>query len=461
MDDDLTTPHTTDRPAKLEDFYALMPNHRYLYVPTHGLWPAESVNARVPKVPVRDHNGTPLYTAKGAPLAIPASHWLDDHRPLDTVTWAPGEAEVIRDKVPKEGGWREKPGAAVFNYYWPPLPLSPDANADDVDPWLRHLEHLYPLQAERDHIQFWLAHRLQKPHQKLNHALVMGGGQGIGKDTLLEPVKRGIGPWNWQDITPRHVTDSRFNGFAKSVIVRINELRDLGDANRFQFYDQMKSYICAPPDVLRVDEKFQPEYYVLNVCAVLYTTNYLTDGMYLPEDDRRHFFAWSHRKKDDAVFGGGYWQRLWGWYASGGIENVVAYLTGLDLSAFDPAAPPPKTDAFYEVVMANRAPEEAEMRDTLDVIAKEDRSYDRPHGVTLALLGKHAISDDFRAWLHDRKNRRALHHRLEACGYSQVRNPERPNDGLWRIRERRVAIYAPQDASPEERIRAAKRIENE
>ncbi len=47
----------------------------------------------------------------------------------------------------------------------------------------------------------------------------------------------------------------RFNGFLKTVILRINEARDLGDVNRFQFYDHMKAYTAAPPDVLRVDEK--------------------------------------------------------------------------------------------------------------------------------------------------------------------------------------------------------------
>ena len=39
-------------------------------------------------------------------------------------------------------------------------------------------------------IRLWMAHRVQRPHEKINHALVLGGDQGIGKDTLLEPVQR-------------------------------------------------------------------------------------------------------------------------------------------------------------------------------------------------------------------------------------------------------------------------------
>ena len=51
--------------------------------------------------------------------------------------------------------------------------------------------------------------------------------QGIGKDTLFEPVKRAVGPWNVAELSPRQMT-GRFNGFAKSVILRINEAHDLG-----------------------------------------------------------------------------------------------------------------------------------------------------------------------------------------------------------------------------------------
>ena len=32
----------------------------------------------------------------------------------------------------------------------------------------------------------WLAHRVQRPQEKINHALFLAGNQGIGKDTVLE-----------------------------------------------------------------------------------------------------------------------------------------------------------------------------------------------------------------------------------------------------------------------------------
>ena len=53
-----------------------------------------------------------------------------------------------------------------------------------------------------------------------------------------------------------------------------SEARDLGEANRFSFYDHMKAFTAAPPDVLRVDEKNLREYSVLNCCGVILTTNH-------------------------------------------------------------------------------------------------------------------------------------------------------------------------------------------
>jgi hypothetical protein len=66
----------------------------------------------------------------------------------------------------------------------------------------------------------------------------------------------------------------RFNGFVKSVILRVSEARDLGDVDRFAFYDHTKVYTAAPPDVLRVDEKYLREHYVLNCTGMIITTNH-------------------------------------------------------------------------------------------------------------------------------------------------------------------------------------------
>jgi hypothetical protein len=287
---------------------------------------------------------------------------------------------------------------------------------------------------------------VQRPQEKVNHALVLGGLQGIGKDSLLEPIKTAVGPWNFADVTPGHLL-GRFNGFVKSVILRVNEVRDLGDVDRFAFYEHLKLYTAAPPDVLRVDEKNLREYAVWNVCAVVITTNHKTDGLYLPADDRRHFVAWSNKTKDD--FLPAYWITLHRWYAAGGDQHVAAYLAAHDLASFDPKAPAPKTPAFWDIVDANRAPEDAELADALEAIGN-------PPATTLAQIAAKA-SPSFADWLHDRKTARQIPHGLETAGYVPFRNPN-AKDGLWKVGQRRNAIYVKQTLTIRERSEAAKEL---
>ena len=141
------------------------------------------------------------------------------------MTWAPGEPELIKGRLIADGGWIPRPGATCFNLYRPPPAITRGDSAKATE-WLDHLHRVYPDDAT--HILKFLAHRVQKPHEKINHALVLGGPQGVGKDTILEPVKRAVGAWNFIEASPQQML-GQFNGFVKSVILRISEARDLGD----------------------------------------------------------------------------------------------------------------------------------------------------------------------------------------------------------------------------------------
>jgi hypothetical protein len=396
----------------LDDFRAYMPMHNYIYTPAREPWPAASINARIPPVPLFEPDGAPLLNRKGEQVEQAASAWLDQNRPVEQMTWAPGRPMIIRNRLVAEGGWTERRGVSCFNLYRPPAIMRGDPN--NAGPWLDHVHRLYPEDVARHTIQ-WLAHRVQKPQDKINHALVLGGPQGTGKDTMLEPAKYAVGPWNFIEVSPGQML-LRFNGYVKSVILRVSEARDLGDMNRYAFYDHMKVYTAAPPDVLRVDEKNLREHSVLNCCGVIITTNHKADGIYLPADDRRHYVAWTNLKKED--FDENYWTTLWGWYDNGGIGHVAAYLANLDISGFNPKAPPPKTAAFWDIVDSSRVPEDAELADVLDQLGN-------PEAITISRVTAEATGE-FLAWICDRKNRRALPHRFEQCGYAPVRNDAAP-----------------------------------
>lgn len=436
-----------------EDFFAYMPQHRFIFIPTRELWPASSVNARIPPIPLEYSDGSPKFNEKGEQIILSASAWLDQYRPVEQLSWYPGEPMLIRDRLIAEGGFIERTGSTIFNLYRPPILLQGDPTA--AGPWLKHVQTVYPDDAP--HIVRWLAHRVKKPAEKINHALLLGGAPGIGKDTLLAPVARAVGVWNFVEVSPVQLL-GRFNGFTKSVILRINEARDLGETNRYAFYEHLKPLTASPPDVLRCDEKNIREHTVPNVTGVIITSNYLTDGVYLPADDRRHYVAWSPLEEGDLE--PSYFDRLYQWYEKeNGYAHVAALLAAFDLEGFNPKAPPTKTAAFWEIVEAERGSEENELGDAIDKLSKaletEPDVLTPADAITLSDLKDAAMSASLTSWLEDPKNRRQIPKRLEKVGYLRVPNPD-ASDGKWKIHGRRQPIYGHRSLTTTARVDAAR-----
>jgi Family of unknown function (DUF5906) len=435
---------------KLSDFQAYLPQHSYIYIPTGHLWPAAAVNAVVPSIPLFNLDGSPRME-NGKQKRMLATTWLDRNQSVQLMTWAPGLPMLIRERLISEGGWFDHPGASCFNLYKPPTIKHGDATK--AGRWVDHVKKVYP--DDWDHIIKWLAHHVQHPEIKVNHNIVIGGQVGVGKDTLLAPAVRAVGPWNCAEVSPEDLFGS-FNGYLKAVLLRVSEARDMGDVNKFQLYERMKTMGAAPPDVLRINEKHLKEHHIVNIVGAIITTNYKTEGIYLAADDRRHYVAWSDVMPSafDSHPGAGdasaYFDAMWHWYEKeGGFEDIAAYLATLDISDFNPKAPPLKTPAFWAIVDANRPGEEAEIMDALDML-------NNPPAITLDCLMAGAAGD-LGAFLHDRKNRKAISHRIVAAGYEIVRN-DAAKDGLWVVKKARKVIYALKSLAVPERIKAAQRL---
>ena len=119
--------------------------------------------------------------------------------------------------------------------------------------------------------------------------------------------------------------------------------------------------------------------------------------------------------------------------------------------------------AFWAIVDANRSPEDSELADAIDRLGKEEGTdangqpvVIRPDVVTIDKIALVA-SGEFAMWIRDPKNRRAIPHRMEECGYSPVRN-KAAKDGLWKINDRRQAVYALNNMDVREQLTAAERL---
>jgi len=369
------------------------------------------------------------------------------------MTWVPGRELVLLDQLQTENGLVSRQGSHTYNQYQPTA-LKP-GDAKKAGPWLDHCKTVYG--DEADHMIVWLAHRVQRPWEKINHSLVMGGVQGIGKDTILEPVKRAVGSSNFKEVSPREMVEDNFNDYVRAVILRISEAHDLGEVNRFAFYERNKVLTAAPPDVLRCNCKNMSAIYLPNVVGVIQTTNHRYTAIYLPPDDRRHFVLWSTKVKED--FTDAYWNKLWAYYDNGGDGHVMAHLLQLDISAFNPKAPPPKTAAWHDIVEANATPEDVELADALDALGKDDPNNKdqkiRPDVVTIEKIKAHA-ADGLRGWLSDRRNARTINHRFERCGYEVIR--AHSNEGRWIIDRTRQVVFAKKSLTKPQQYQEAEKL---
>jgi hypothetical protein len=201
--------------------------------------------------------------------------------------------------------------------------------------------------------------------------------------------------------------------------------------------------LVTPPNTMRVNEKYLREYYIENVIGLIYTTNY-RDALYLPHDDRRHYVAFAECTAAD--FPSDYWNTLWHWLLhEDGFAHVAAYLHSINLSNFDPKAPPRKTAAFLAMADCGTAP-----MDAIDALKN-------PPALTIAMLA--ATPGSGFDWLLQPKARRAMPHRLERCGYLPHRN-SKAKDGLWRVKDRRQTVYVRADLQPEDKQGHAEKLSN-
>jgi hypothetical protein len=451
----------------LEDFYAVAPDHKCLHRPTRKLWLNAAVDARVDWVPRLDAFGQPKrHKRTGEILMDPPSLELARKRSVVGLTWLPGAEEVIRDKIAIDCGFVPKKGAAIYNLYMPPNDIPGDAAK--AGPWIEHVHRLFPDAAE--HFIGWMAHRIQRPGIKPNFGILLIGPPKIGKDTILVPLREGVGPWNYKDISLNQMAGA-FNDYLCSVVLRISEARDSGDAgkgriDRYALHDHLKPTLASPPETFRINRKHVQEYAGFNVVGVIITTNH-QDALYLPEDDRRLLVANSPCKTGE--FSPEFFDRFYRWYYDeGGIGHVIAFLKQYNLAQFNAYAAPPKTTGFWNMVAADQGTEHGEMLDAIDALGREARNkvvrdrnetvdedapFERPEALTLGDLISKAPGAE---WMTDRKQSRSLPHRLRRCGYERVPNPDAERDsGMWRINGKRTMIYARADLSPIDRLAAA------
>ena len=309
----------------LPDFYAFLPKHKYIYAPTGDLWPIKSINSVLPPVPLTKKDGTPVLDENGEPKILKPSHMARQPPGGAGDDMGAGRAEMIVDRLaPKAAG--SNATGWTFNLYQPPRPCSRASRQGGA---LARSGRQDLSREGTEHIIGYCAHRIQKPAEKINHAIVLAGAPGIGKDTILEPLRLGVGAGNFTEASPT-TSSSKWNDYMRSVVLRISEVKDLGEVDRYTLYETTKTMLAAPPDMLRINIKYVPQHYMVNVTGVIITTNYRPRRA-LSAAGRPAALRARHRGHQGR-FRGGFLAEFWHWYRNGGLETWSRYLAGYDIS---------------------------------------------------------------------------------------------------------------------------------
>jgi hypothetical protein len=423
--------------ASYADFVAYLPERTYVFLPTRHSWSPQAINSILPKI------------GGNLPAEV-----LDNTSATHCATWFPGQPTVIKDHLVLDGEFVHDPGKATLNLYKPPRLMGFEGDPTKAGRWVDHVFKLYGDDA--DHLLNWFASRVQHPEVKINHAVVLGSPmQGIGKDALVTPLRRAVGSWNFGEIGPIAFMDEEHNAYVRKVILRVSEVRDLGNFNRWAFYEHSKSLLVTPPETYPVMDKWIARHDVVNCVGVIFTTNNLTNGLCLPAEDRRHFVCWTDLTNAD--FSESYWTDLFHWYEhEQGIEHVVAFLHARDLSGFNPKAHPPKTKAFWQIVEASHSDDDSGVRDLIDLLNLIDEGGD-PGAFTIddLLAVADPIKDEKTIAFLKGKNTSAVKSKLSNLGYTSVPNPA-SKEGRWKIAGRGRVVYYHSQKSPAEREKATR-----
>lgn len=323
----------------VDDFIFYAPEGDFMYCKTLDSWSGASVDVAVSPINVSGK-------------AMRASEWLKKHRLVTSLACDPIiEGEFAYGQNCVNGELIHSVGAACFNTYRRPTIDLGDAN--QAEPFVEHCRRVMPKPGDADQFLDYMAHRAQRPGEKPRFALLIGGEQGVGKDTSVEFCLPTFGVWNVANIAPSALS-TQFNEFAAATLIRISETANQKEMSRFVFHEVVKVLIAGSPDFCVVNPKYGHKFTVRLHCGVIITTNHLLSGIFIPQDDRRYDVIECATKiemglEDDAKRRS-YFETLWAWFHKDGAQHVAAFLHARDLTRFSASNGQRKTSAHQMII---------------------------------------------------------------------------------------------------------------
>jgi hypothetical protein len=201
------------------------------------------------------------------------------------------QVEAITYHTGKPQRFRDAAGLDVFNKWRPPSFKRFPVKALDVKPWLDHLLYVLKAPNEVELLLRWLAFQVQYPDDKVNWAWLIMSLPGIGKDTLIEPMRVALGYDNVQGFDFMKLTNPH-NYFVESKLLIASEIAqhdNLREAKKN--FDHFKIYAARPPETVTVNPKNMHPYQIPNRCGAVLFSNEFNPVAFDYGDRRLHVLS--------------------------------------------------------------------------------------------------------------------------------------------------------------------------
>lgn len=248
----------------------------------------------------------------GAPITMPLGKWWLAHpkrRQYERVEFAPS-ADVPPGVFNLWRGFAVQPEAGTCDAFLNFIRETIAAGDDTLAEWLLN----------------WMAHAVQRPHEPGEVAVVLRGGQGIGKSFFAEHFGQLFGPHFVPVTDPRHIVGN-FNAILLSSLLIFAD--EAFAANDKRAEGILKGLVTQTH--LTVEPKGVDPFKVKKFLRLIMASNH---SWVVPADtDDRRFLVLdvsTSRRNDQQHFA-----KIEAEWENGGREALMAHLLGRDLSAFN------------------------------------------------------------------------------------------------------------------------------
>jgi hypothetical protein len=176
-----------------------------------------------------------------------------------------------------------------------------------------------------EYLIHYIAHAIQKPEEKPGIMVVLLGGEGIGKGTV-EQILRRIFSATTLLVSDVNSVVGRFNAvLERSYIVYMDEAVFKGD---IRLTERLKSFVTSQH--IQIEEKHQPERSIESYHRFFSASNAKHFAQIDPDNRRMFYLKVSEQFKGNTR----YWDNLYAAMSNGEMEAMAYDMMQIDLSSF-------------------------------------------------------------------------------------------------------------------------------